>query len=258
MKKKFYGTLFLCFLSFAAKAATLKQSFDVKIGLFDAAKVDMSYSLSDSDYSFSSKIKTSGLFDTLYEFKAEYLTTGMIDGEKWRASDYHQKTKTATHLRTKRLVFNRDGTLIQRQSAKDGAVKTVDVEIPDISIDAYDIQTALIMMIKTFQQNDSCALDKTIFNGKKVYHISLKDGGRVLFEDKKIKIKKEAHKCLAYIHQDGAEKGDLLWQVSAERPIVFYLMKDDQTGLPFVPKVEISSTPLGDLKASMTTMEINK
>ncbi|MBO7098107.1 MAG: hypothetical protein J6W11_05675, partial [Alphaproteobacteria bacterium] len=61
-----------------------------------------------------------------------------------------------------------------------------------------------------------------------------------------------------FIHQEKAEKGDLLWQISAEKSIVLYLMKDEKTGLFFVPEIEISSTPLGDLKAYLKTYQLKE
>lgn len=254
MKNRFYITLFLCAFVCRLEAASLKQSFDVKIGLFDAAKVDVFYDLKDSNYLFKSNISTSGMFDNFYSFKAEYVTSGIINKGNFITQDYHQATKSSAHLRTKRLIFDKNGRLTQRQSSKDQDNKTVDIELPLKKTDIYDIQSVLLMMIKQFGQTDSCEMNKTVFNGKKIYHISLKDGGRTFFNDKKVKISGDAHKCSAFIHQDDAQKGDLLWQVSAERAIVFYLMKDKKTGLVFVPKIEIGSTPLGDLKAYLTDL----
>ena len=246
--------LFLSGFAFKANAAALSQNFDVKIGVFDAAKVNVTYHIDNGEYFFSSKMKTSGLFDSFYSFKAEYVTSSIFQDGNFISKDYRQSTQSSAHVRTKRLIFDQNGILLQRQSSKDDAMKIVDVQIPNTNIDTYDIQSVLLMMIENFIKSETCEMQKTVFNGKKTYHIRLKDEGRTLFNDKKVKISGDAHKCSAFIHQDGAEKGDLLWQVSAEKSIIFYLMKDKKTGLVFVPKIEIGSTPLGDLEAYLTDL----
>ena len=98
-------------------------------------------------------------------------------------------------------------------------------------------------------------MSKTVFNSKKTYHINIEDEGTVFYQNKKTPFSGEARKCRAFIHQEKTEKGDLLWQVSSERSIIFYVLKDKKTGLSFVPEVNISSTPLGDLNAYATTYQ---
>ena len=256
MIKRLLLTFLLCGIVSNAKSASLSQTFDVEIGFFDAAKVNMSYTLNNSDYTFSAHMSTSGLFDTFYSFDAHYKTIGIIRPSHYITTDYTQKTKSASHLRTKQLIFDDNGVLIRRTSSKDEVKKTVDIDLPSFKVDAHDIQTVLIMLIKNFQTQNSCNLNKTVFNGKKTYHITLKDEGRVLYQNKKVKVSGTAHKCSAFIHQDNAQKGDLLWQTTAEKPILFYVMRDEKTGLIFVPEIEIASTPLGDLDAYMTDLTI--
>ena len=258
MKKYLFVPFFCCFWTISVQSASLKQTFDVQIGLFDAAKVNVFYQTGKNDYIFETKMTTSGLFDKLYSFKADYRTSGFFQDDSFITTDYHQSTKSSAHLRTKKLIFDSNGILYQRQSSKDDAKKTVDVVLPSSLPDAFDLQTVLIMMIKQFQADSTCNLSKTVFNGKKTYHVRFEDDGATFFKDKNVHFTGQSHKCLAFIHQTNTEKGDLLWQVSAEKPIVFYLVKDAKTGLVFVPKIEIRSTPLGDLKAYMTNLTQGK
>lgn len=245
-------------LSASANAASIKQTFKVEIGIFDAAIVDMSYRFENDAYNFSSQIQTSGLFDTFYSFKANYLTSGIFADNSFITQNYEQHTKSSSHTRTKRLIFNKNGILKKRISSKDGVERKVNITLPEKLPDAFDIQTVLLMLITQFKQNNSCDLNRTVFNGKKTYHITIKDQGRILFKDKKVPLSGEAHKCAAFIHQGNTEKGDLLWQVSSERFINFYLMKDKTTELPYLVKMEIASTPLGKLEAYMTDLEIKE
>lgn len=258
MKK--YICLFWTLFIFSAQtfAATIEQTFQVEIGVFDAASVSFSYRLNPEDYSFSSQIKTSGLFDSFYSFQADYFTSGIVQNNIFITQKDTQKTVTSSHTRTKSLLFNDNGIPTRRISSKDGKSKEVDITLPSEKIDAFDIQTVLTMLIKNFQQKHSCDIHKTVFNGKKIYHITVKDSGRILFKDKKVPLSGEAYQCSAFIHQENAEKGDLLWQVSAERSIKFYLMTDKETSLPFPVKMEIASTPLGKLEAYMTDLNIKE
>jgi len=255
MRHHFKFLLFFL-ITLKANASTIEQTLNVKIGVFDAAKVNISYTLTNEQYTFSSQIQTSGMFNTFYSFKADYLTTGLIKDTSFITQTYTQKTQTSAHNRTKQLKFDKNGLLKKRISSKDGLRRTVDITSPETKIDSFDIQTVLMMLIKNFKENKSCDLNRTVFNGKKIYHINLKDNGRTLFKDKKVPLKGQAYECTAFIHQENVEQGDLLWQVSSERSIKFYLMTDKTTALPFLVKMEITSTPLGKLEAYMMDLTI--
>lgn len=256
--KKYLILAILLFFAIKTSAATLEQSFAVEIGVFDAAKVNMSYTLTDTNYNFSSQIQTAGMFDSFYSFNASYITAGLVSDNDLITKKYHQTTKSSAHLRTKELIFNEHGLLTKRISTKDDEKKEVDIVIPQKKVDAFDIQTVLTLMIRNFAQTQSCDLNQTVFNGKKIYHITIKDSGRTLLRDSKLPVKGQAFECRAFIHQEKTEKGDLLWQVSSERSIKFYLMLDKASNLPFLAKMEIASTPLGKLEAYMTDLNIRE
>ena len=258
MKK--YIQIFALILLFSknVSASMIEQTFKVEIGPFNAAIVKIAYQLTDQQYKFDSKINTSGIFDTFYTFKANYATAGLINEDRLITASYEQEAQSSSHIRKKKLLFDNNGILKGRTSSKDGIEKNVSIEPLKKHADCFDIQTALMMLITQFKNTKSCNMQKTIFNGKKIYHITLEDNGRILFKDKKVAISGEAHKCTAFIHQENVEEGDLLWQVSSERSINFYLMKDKITSLPFLLKVEIGTTPLGKLEAYMTDLKIKE
>ena len=256
--KKYIIALSGLLFTFKAHATTVEETFDVEIGIFDAAKVHMAYTLTETDYTFSSQIETAGLFDKFYSFKASYLTSGFFDKSSLITQKYHQFTQSSAHKRSKYLVFNPQGTLTKRISTKDDQQKEVDITLPQTKIDNFDIQTALTKLIKNFSKTNSCDLNQTVFNGKKVYHITVKDSGRTLLREEKLPVKGQAYECIAFIHQEQVTEGDLLWQVSSERSIKFYLMLDKATDLPFLAKMEIASTPLGKLEAYMTDLNIKE
>ena len=55
---------------------------------------------------------------------------------------------------------------------------------------------------------------------------------------------------------DKEDDGDLLWNTTADRPIYFWVLQDGESKLPFLAKIEITSTPLGRLKAYTTEVII--
>ena len=257
MKKLFIIHFFAMLFTLNSNAATVEQTFDVEIGLFDAAKVVASYAFEGGDYLFSSTIQTTGLFDKFYTFKSDYMTFGQHDNDSFITRQYHQTMQSSAHLRTKSLIFDENGVLKARVSAKDGKSKMVEISHQTKS-DAYDMQTVLAMLLDRFSKTGSCNLTKTVFNGKKIYHITVKDEGKTQIDDTKIPFKGEAYRCSLFIYQEKAEKGDLLWQSTAGRHISFYLAKEPQTQMPVLLKTEIASTPLGTLRAYTTNIDVRK
>ena len=235
-----------------AQTATVEQTFKVEIGIFDAANVNISYTFDDKNYQFLSYIQTAGLFDKFYSFQASYLTKGIILQNLFQTSDYHYKTKSSSHVRTKQLLFNEKGILISRLSSKDTKEKQVDIKLPKEKIDAYDMQTVLAMLVQNFKEKQSCQMQKTVFNSKRIYKVLIKD------EEKEILNGKDVYKCSFYIKQENMDKGDLLWQTTAERPVYFYIAQDQKTKLPYLAYLKIPSTPLGALTADMINLRIKE
>lgn len=252
IKKLLYIFLFCGLFAFDLNAATVEQKFKVEIGIFDAAKVNISYSFDNQTYQFLSHIQTDGLFNKFYSFQASYLTKGSFSNNIFKTSDYHYKTKSSSHIRTKQLLFDENGVLVSRLSSKDGNERLVGVELPKQKTDAYDMQTVLAMLIQNLIENQSCEMKKTVFNSKRIYHVLINDNGKETLEGK------DVHKCSFYIKQENTDKGDLLWQTTAERPVYFYLKQDEKTKLSYLAYLKIPSTPLGELIAYMTDLTIKE
>lgn len=249
MKKYIFAFYTLmCFFFGEAKALGVREILKVEIGPFDAATAELSYQRNGADYNFSSFVQTTGMFDVFYSFQALYQTKGQMKNGRFVATDYAQETLTSAHKRTKRLLFDQDDMLYRRESSKDNKKKMVDIVVPDMEIDAFDIQTVLMMLVDHLQKTNMCALEKTVFNGKKIYRLTVKDS-KTNEENQE-----ELQKCEVMIHQENAEKGDLLWQVSSERFIDAYFSKTPK-GLLFLKKLEINSTPLGKLEAVCQKVE---
>ena len=51
-----------------------------------------------------------------------------------------------------------------------------------------------------------------------------------------------------YIDKLGAKGDDLLWELTSDRPIYFWIMTDTQSGRPFIARIIVEDTPLGRLE----------
>ena len=248
----FFNFLFL--FAFSAQSKTLEQNLNVNIGIFNAASVNMTYSLDNKNYAFSSKVETAGVFSKLYHFNALYSTNGKIVNNKFIAQDYRYTSESSSNIRTKQLVFDNLGKLIERISSKNNKEKKIKITLPEINFDANDLQTVFATLASQISKNNFCAMEKEVFDGKKTYKISVKDEGKTTLNDKDVNYKGEALQCSIFIKRTNAEDDDLLFNSTAERPV--YVWIGYKQKMPFVAKIEIDSTPLGRLKAYTTEVNV--
>ena len=247
--------LFICLLPSAALSAGIEHQLNVRIGFFDAARVKMNYNLTGNKYNFSSAVATAGTFADLYEFNASYSSSGIFKKDKVITQDYNYVTKNKSHTRTKQLVFDKNGVISHRLSSKDGEPKRVDITPPEMPFDAYDMQTVFAVLTRQITSSQFCDMEKVIFDGKKTYKIIIRDEGKETLNDPEIAFNGEALKCSMYITAlDDEGDNDLLWSTTADRPVYFWILHDKKSGLPYLTKIEIKSTPLGKLKAYTTAI----
>ena len=256
MKKITYFLSFLLLFATSANSKTLEQKLNVNIGVFDAAKVIMTYSLDDKNYAFSSNVETNGLFAKLYYFNALYSTKGKILNNKFITQDYNYISKSKSHTRTKKLVFDEKGKLIERISTKNKKEKKVKINLANKNFDFNDLQSVFAYLTKQIKDNSLCSIQKDVFDGKKTYKISVKDEGFTLINEKDINYKGQAKKCSIIIKRTDSEDDDLLFSTTADRPINFWVADEQQTLMPFIVKIEIDSTPLGKVKAYTTDINV--
>lgn len=257
--KNFIFFLFLILFPSLVYAAGVEHKLNVRIGIFDAARVGMKYELNNNNYRFISDVATAGMFGKLYFFNAQYSSKGLIKNDsKIITQDYSYKTKSSSHDRTKQLVFD-NGILDHRLSSLDGTPKRVEITLPETPFDASDMQSIFALLAYQVKQNKFCAMEKTIFDGKKLYQIIIKDEGKEYFQDEEVPFSGPSLKCSIYIHNlDEEADNDLLLSTTSERPVYFWILEDKETKMPFLGKIEISSTPLGTLKAYTTEVSMEK
>ena len=188
-----------------AQAFSVRHDFSVQIGPFDASRTNFEYALTPTEYRVESTVKTNGLFDTLYPFRADYATTGKINGDNMETRSYKYKSQSRFTSRSRELVYDRNGKPLYRLSAKNGKEKKVDI-LPDAkNKDTTDLQTVFAELARQYNRFKFCDSRMEVFD-------------------------------------------DLLWDVTQDEPIYFWIMEDGVRKLPFIAKIEIDSTPLGRLQ----------
>jgi len=65
-----------------------------------------------------------------------------------------------------------------------------------------------------------------------------------------------AVKCLMYIDKLKEEGDDLLWKMTSESPVYIWIMEDAAGRAPFIARIKIENTPLGEMNVYTTKIEV--
>ena len=250
MKKIILPALLSLFVCHSAQAFTVSHDFTVILGVFNASKTNFSYSLSPENYAVNSTVKTAGLFDSLYPFEAVYATTGKIKKNGLETASYKYHSKSRFSKRSKELVYDKNGNPLYRISSKNDKSKKVKIEENQNNADTTDLQTVLAKLAKQYNELRFCDSRMEVFDGKRRFDVIFKDEGiEELSANDYSDIEGKAAKCSMYIDKLNSKEDDLLWELTSERPIYFWLMEDKDKKVPFIAKISINETPLGKLDA---------
>ncbi len=256
LKKIFLFAIAACCIAGNAAAAGFRQKMDVRIGMFDAAAVVLDYEEKNGKFDISAEVKTANLFDTLYPFTGRYMSSGLTGTKGILPTLYQTYTKSRSHTRTKKIYYDANGIAYKRVSTKDKKQSTAAISDVPKSADAADLQTVFAELIKNFGRDKSCALAREIYDGKKYYKVIAKDEGTESRYFDLLKRTENSYKCSIYIENLKNNNDNILWEVSAEKPIYLWVGVDGKAKLPYVLEIGIDSTPLGALKVTPKTLEI--
>lgn len=247
-KKLFLFTFLMFFCVSGVNANVISQKFDIEVGVFDAGMVEINYNAEKNKYDVSAELKTANFFGNIYPFEARYEAQGIKQKNELVPVVYKNRTKTRNHVRLKEILYNKKGMAYKRISTKDDKRKEVDIkDVPD-SADAADLQNVIAELIYQFDKNRSCKLEREVFDGKKHYKVIVDDQGqenRVFDFDGKVR---NSYKCSMYIKNLKENNDNILWDVSAERPINIWIDINKETQMPNILEIRIDSTPLGGIK----------
>lgn len=250
--------LFLFLLLVVAEnsyALAFKQELDVQIGVFEAAVVVLSYEEKENSYDIVAEVETANLFDTLYPFKGKYQSIGKNLKSGVVPELYRADMQSRSHKRMKKILYSETGEAYKRISAKDNKQTEKMIEGVPESADVADLQAVFAEVINNFKQKQSCALKREIYDGKKHYLAIATDKGaenRYFDFSKRVE---PAYKCAFYIKNLKENNDNILWDVSAEKPINMWVGIDKKTKMPFLLEIVIDSTPLGALKVTPRTLK---
>ena len=246
MKNFMLALLFLPLLSAPAKAVSVRHDFTVFLGPFDASRTTFTYSLTPDAYEVKSNVRTAGLFDTLYPFKADYFTSGKIKKDGLETNQYRYSSQTRFNRRSKELIYNEKGIPVYRISTKNDKEKKVAVEDSPDNRDTTDLQTVFAELARQYNQVKFCDSRMQVFDGKRRFDVIFRDEGREELQPVQYSsVRGLAAKCSMYIDKLNSKDDDLMWELTSERPIYFWILEQDNH--PFIARVLVENTPLGRL-----------
>ncbi len=259
MKKLCLVGLFSVLFSTSAAAYSVEHEFMVTIGPFEASKTAFTYSLSPDSYEVRSMAETFGVFDALYPFRANYFTSGKIRGQNLITDDYHYVSYSRFNKRTKQLVYNNNGLPVCRISSKNDEKKKVEIEQKPENKDTTDLQTAFAELARQYSRYRFCDSRMRIFDGKRRFDVIFRDEGQEnLLPGPYSAIAGKAAKCSFHIDKLDSDGDDLLWKVTSERPVYFWIMEDEKQKKPFIAKISLEKTPLGRLDVYATRVTVKE
>lgn len=246
-------------ICFEATALSTKHYFTVFIGPFNASMTEFTYDISPKEYSVQSTVKTNGLFDSIYPFEASYFTTGRITDNDLDTKSYKYSSKSRFNKRSKELVYNEQGEPVYSLSSKNGKTKKREIIPTPDNKDTTDLQTVIAAVSKLYSEMNFCASRMKIFDGKRRFDVVFQDEGLEEIEpNEHSTFSGIAAKCSMYIDKLDTAEDDLLWQLTSDKPVYFWILKDEQTNAPFIARIKINNTPLGTLNAYTTKIEAKK
>ena len=237
-------------------ANVISQKFEVEVGVFDAATVELNYNEHKGKYNIGANIKTANFFGSIYPFEANYEANGNMVKNKVLANVYKTKTKSRNHIRTKEILYDKKGKAYKRISTKDERINERAIENVPQTADAADLQTVFANLIDNFYKTKDCEMLREVYDGKKHYKVIAKNEGSETKYFDLIKKSQPAYKCSVYIENLKENNDNILWDVTADRPINLWIRIDEKTKMPFVLEIRIDSTPLGALQVTPSTLEI--
>lgn len=259
MIKKICFCLIFGMLATSASALEVRHNLTAFVGPFNAATAEFTYRLQPATYAVESIIRTNGAFNTLYPFEANYNTGGKIAKDNMLTTDYRYKSQSRFNSRSKQTFYDANGNPLYQISGKNGKNKRRDIKLPADGLPATDLQTVLAIVIKRYNEMRFCAGRMPVFDGKRRFDVIFADEGtETVTANRYSPFAGPAAKCSMYIDKLQEKGDDLLWQLTSDRPIYFWIMQDPSSRAPFIAKIAVQETPLGKMNVYTTKIEVKK
>ncbi len=251
MRVIFFIIAFIFCFTHNAEAVSVLHEMKTEIGVFDACTQTFEYSFFNAkDYDIKTSLKTSGTFGALYPFKATYHAVGTYNKSRFYPQDYFYETDSFKH-RTKEIIYQ-NGVPVYRISTKNGDERKDEIKTEEKYETSNDLLSVMGELTRALVDGKKCDFKQFSFNGKRYTKVT----SEYLGKEKLVTpyFKGRAMKCRLNLEiLDDAEAGFLLGK---NAPVDFWVLEDEKTGLPFVAKVFVKSTPLGELESLTTRIEV--
>lgn len=242
-----------------ASAFSVEHDFLVHIGAFDAAKVNFTYQLNPKDYGIRSQVSTNGFFNTIYPFVAQYDTSGTIQNDKMITRDYQYISRSRFKTRSKQVIFDNSGQPISQIVVTNDKKKTRDFKPSPTPADTFDLQTIMMKIAYQYNKFGFCASDMAVYDGKRRFDVEVTDlGYEDITANEYSSFAGSANRCSMHIKKNLSEDDDTLWEFASNKPIDFWIMRDTKSNHPFIVRIKIKDTPLGELNAYATKLNIEE
>lgn len=258
---KNFITFFLIIFLFPTitKAFSVKHNFFITIGAFDASLTEFTYTLTPASYKIQSDVSTNGFFDSIYPFQAKYNTSGNIRNNQLITESYSYISKSRFKTRSKQVFYDALGTPQYQITSNGNKTKKREFKPSPTPADTFDLQTIFARIAHQYQEVGFCDSQMAVYDGKRRFDVIFKDAGTDnLVADEHSFYTGKAAKCSMHIDKLLSEDDDTLWEFSANKPIYFWIAHDTKTNYPFITRIQIKDTPLGELNAYTTQISIKE
>lgn len=237
-----------------AQALQVTHHLDTTIGIFNACAETFTYKFyNDRDYDIKTSVYTKGTFGALYPFKSQYHSIGTFSGSNFKPQSYYQEAKSRFNNRTKE-IFYQDGVPQYRISTKNDERVKYECKLNNKYQSSNDLLTTFAKLTHQIMQTGKCNFDGYSYNGKRYSRSTVKTIGTEklktpYFSGKAIKCSYKME-----ILDDASAK----FILDGKKPVYFWVMRDEQTDAPFIARILVESTPLGQLESLTTKIEVKK
>ena len=219
----------------------------IEAGVFDAGSVNISFNDLGDKYVITTSLATENMFGMIYPFEAKYEARGLKLKNGVKPVVYMTEAKSKNHIRTKKIFYDNQGVAYKRVASKDGKESQKEIKRMYETADVADLQTVFAEVFLNWKNSKNCGLEREVYDGKKHYKVIIEDRGQENRWFDFIKKNEIVNKCAVYIKNLEENNDNILWDVSADRPIDVWLGDNNGDGWPEIYEINIDKTMVGSI-----------
>lgn len=156
--------------------------YDIYAGGLKALNADLELDLTKQAYDIGLRAETDGFIGSLFPWKGDYSTSGRSDNGVLKPTVAISRSSWRDKESTTELSYDANGNLL-KSTHKSGQRVVVKRDIKEnLTRDAVDMLTGALLMMQNAKNAGKCEGSFPVFDGKRRFNITLKDGGRETLE----------------------------------------------------------------------------